>query len=262
MLGWMKNIRELPAQTLLLLEECQIGWIGEEYNRREFAMVFRSHPDIAWYFSHKCPAKAKWVDGVQAEFAAEPNPDDAELRRCVGAVLAGMEDWIVYAVDPDIYQNQSFVGWDGRELTDLIPRAGLRAVDIGSGTGKQAFLLAETCAEVYCVEPVANLRKYLRARAEREGKKNVRVIDGYLENLPLEDGFADIVTGGHVFGDFMDREYAELLRVCKPGGVVILIPGNNDKDNEAHRFLTERGFRWSRFEEPGDGFKRKYWKTK
>jgi hypothetical protein len=52
-----------------------------------------------------------------------------------------------------------------------------------------------------------------------------------------------------------------MARVTKPGGMVILCPGNNDRDNEAHDFLTSRGFAWSRFEEPGDGMKRKYWKV-
>lgn len=32
-------------------------------------------------------------------------------------------------------------------------------------------------------------------------------------------------------------------------------------NNAVHHFLVERGFEWSRFEEPVDGVKRKYWKT-
>lgn len=66
--------------------------------------------------------------------------------------------------------------------------------------------------------------------------------------------------GGHVFGDTPEEEYKELLRVTKPGGMIILCPGNGDKDNEIHRFLVDKGFEWSRFEEPRDGIKRKYWK--
>jgi len=49
--------------------------------------------------------------------------------------------------------------------------------------------------------------------------------------------------------------------VTRPGGMMILCPGNNDRDTEAHRYLVSQGFAWSRFEEPGDGIKRKYWKV-
>ena len=67
--------------------------------------------------------------------------------------------------------------------------------------------------------------------------------------------------GGHVFGDNPEAEHAEMVRVVKVGGMVILCPGNNDKDEGQHQFLIDQDFEWSRFEEPGDGFKRKYWKT-
>jgi calcineurin-like phosphoesterase family protein len=49
-------------------------------------------------------------------------------------------------------------------------------------------------------------------------------------------------------------------RVTKVGGMIILCPGNNDTDNDTHSFLViNQGFMWSRFEEPRDGWKRKYW---
>lgn len=54
-----------------------------------------------------------------------------------------------------------------------------------------------------------------------------------------------------------------MLRVTKPGGMVILCPGNSDVDNDIHGFLASQGFQWARFEEPpggGGGMKRKYWK--
>jgi MFS transporter, DHA3 family, macrolide efflux protein len=43
--------------------------------------------------------------------------------------------------------------------------------------------------------------------------------------------------------------------------MIIICPGNSDKDNDVHAFLIEKGFSWSRFEEPRDGWKRKYWKN-
>ena len=86
--------------------------------------------------------------------------------------------------------------------------------------------------------------------------------DGLITAIPFEDGFADVSLGGHVFGDDLQAEWDELFRVTLPGGMVILCPGNNDMDNETHLFLLDQGFEWGRFEEPRDGWKRKYWRVR
>jgi hypothetical protein len=44
--------------------------------------------------------------------------------------------------------------------------------------------------------------------------------------------------------------------------MIILIPGNNDEDNETHEFLIRKGFNFASFLEPGEGMKRKYWLIK
>jgi hypothetical protein len=54
---------------------------------------------------------------------------------------------------------------------------------------------------------------------------------------------------------------ALLLLVARSGGRVVLCPGANDVDDEAHHVLVTAGYAWSVFEEPGDGRKRKYWRT-
>jgi hypothetical protein len=58
-------------------------------------------------------------------------------------------------------------------------------------------------------------------------------------DLPFPDRF-DVTMGGHVFGDHPEEEYRELARVTKVGGMVILCPGNDDRDDDRHRFLVER----------------------
>jgi hypothetical protein len=52
--------------------------------------------------------------------------------------------------------------------------------------------------------------------------------------------------GGHVFGDQPEAELAELERVTRSGGMVILCPGNNDKDNDAMLSGFEQGYAWGR----------------
>lgn len=249
---------------MLLFEERQLLYLPENDMDRELALVFRTRPYIMWFVKNKAPELNKWVDDLMTKYKDEPIPDDMEtIER---EVICSMEDWVIYVTTPDDYHNQPFVSWDERELTDLTDYSGKTVVDIGSGTGKQAFAVVNLAKYVYCVEPVYNLRKYLRNRAKKEGITNLYVVDGLLEDIPLNDGFADITMCGHVFGDFLETELFELERITKMGGLVILCPGNNDEDNNIHDFLMENGYMWSRFLEPGDvigsGYKRKYWKYK
>jgi ubiquinone/menaquinone biosynthesis C-methylase UbiE len=173
-----------------------------------------------------------------------------------------MNDLICYAVNPAIYEKLPFLGWDSEELRNLVNFEGKTVVDIGSGTGRLAFVAAEDGAlGVFAVEPVGNLRRYIKEKARRNGLTSIYTMDGLITDLPFPDGFIDIVMGGHVFGDSPEKEYTEMVRIVKPGGMVILCPGSNDSDDARHTFLVDRGFEWSRFEEPGDGIKRKYWKN-
>lgn len=261
-LNWKKDLSDVPVESILLLEDCHFKWLGESFHRREFAMVLRSRPYISYFIRHKSPSRAAWVDGLLADFSGEPLPEGAVLRQMEQELVSSMEDWIVYVLDPEAYRRQSFLGWDEKELTQMTDWVSKRVIDIGSGTGKQAFITAPLCHAVYCVEPVYNLRRFLKQRAQREGIQNLFVTDGLMTSLPFENEFADVITSGHVYGDEPALEVAEMLRVLKPGGMVILIPGNNDVDSPSHQYLVDSGFQWSRMNFPTDGYKRKYWKIK
>ena len=263
--GWKKNIDALPIETMLLFEERQLLYLPEHGKRRELALVFRAKPHIAWYVQNKAPALSEWLEALMNEYQNEPLPvGNAFLELCT-ELLGSMEDWVVYVTAPEDYDTQVFTSWGANELTDLADFSGKLVVDIGSGTGKQAFAAAPLAKYVYCVEPVYRLRKYIKEQAKERGFHNVFAVDGLLESIPFHDGFADIVTGGHVFGDDMEAEYAELIRVTKKGGIIVLCPGNVDRDNDTHRFLTEKGFFYRRFLEPGatpaSGWVRSYWKA-
>lgn len=262
MFNWKKDIGEQSIDTMLLFEERQLLYLPEHGMDKELALVFRTRPYIMWFVKNKAPDLNQWVDELVSRYKDEPIPDDMEAVE--RKLVCSMEDWVIYVTTPDDYHNQEFVNWDERELTDLTDYTGKTVVDIGSGTGKQAFAVAHLAKYVYCVEPVHNLRKYLRNRAKKEDVTNLYVIDGLLEDIPFNDGFADVAMGGHVFGDFLETELSELERITKKNGLIILCPGNIDEDNEIHEFLINHGFDWSRFLEPGtcigSGYKRKYWK--
>ena len=264
MFNWKKDIAEQPIDTLLLFDERQLLYFPKHAKRRELALVLKTRPYILWYVKNKATEISEWIDYLLDEYKNEPIP--ADMRSIEKALICSMEDWVIYVTTPDDYHNQPFVDWDERELTSLIDYSDKTVVDIGSGTGKQAFAVAPFAKYVYCVEPVANLRKYLRNRAKKEAATNIFVVDGLLEDIPFNDEFAEVVMSGHVFGEMFEVELSELERITKKNGLIILCPGNIDKDNECHEFLIKNEFRWSRFLEPGDvvgsGYKRKYWKMK
>jgi SAM-dependent methyltransferase len=256
-LNWL-DVSHLSFNTLLLLEQVQLGWLPGWLPEAALGTALRANPAVAWYMRHKCPPIAEWVAQVLANGPASNDP--AAVRAAEVEVLAAMTDLVVYATDPAVYDAQPFLGWDDNELLALVDFSGLTVIDIGAGTGRLSLLAAPRAHAVFPVEPVGNLRRYLKSKARAQGLHNVYPVDGLITDIPFPDQFADVTMGGHVFGDDPAAEYAELKRVTRPGGQIILCPGNSDQDNAAHAFLLAQGFHWSRFEEPRDGWKRKYWR--
>ena len=75
------------------------------------------------------------------------------------------------------------------------PQAGHRALDIGTGSGYQAAVLAELVKEVYSIEIVAPLAREATDRLELLGYENVEVRhgDGY-QGWPEEAPFDVIIV--------------------------------------------------------------------
>ena len=259
--SWM-DISQLSFNSLLLLEPAQLDWIQRFMHvpERELAIALRANPAVAWYFRHKCPQLNPWLDGILSR--QNTSDDPGKTREAEIAVLKSLVDWLVYVVDPAIYDAQPFLKWDSSELTSMVDFSNKTVLDIDAGTGRLALTVAPVAKTVFAVEPVGNLRVFLRSKAKERGCRNVYPVDGLITEIPFPDGFADVTMGGHVFGDEPKAEWRELERVTKPEGMVILCPGNNDLNNDRHEFLVSQGCQWSRFEEPVDGWKRKYWKTK
>ncbi len=260
-LNWM-DVTPLSFNTLLLLERVQLSWFPIwGFPQDDFALTLKAYPTVAWFLRHKCPEIAPWVDAVLSH--ETPRVDAEALRRAEITILRSLEDLLVYAVDPARYDAQPFLGWDDREITDLVDFAGKTVLDIGAGTGRLAFVAAAMgAATVFAVEPVENLRRYMKGKAHAQGFRNFYTVDGVITDVPFPDGFADVVLCGHVFGDEPDAELPELLRVTRSGGSLIFCPASTLAETERHAFLTAQGFNWAAFEEPGMGQVRKYWKTR
>jgi SAM-dependent methyltransferase len=258
-LGWL-DTSEVPFHAVALLERFQLRMLAATEHEESLAIALRHNPVVAYCVRARCPEIAGRLDEILARVGDVDAPE--EVRRHEVAILDSIQDWLVYALDPAAYDTLPFLGWDSQELSGLTDFAGKTVLDVGAGTGRLTFAVAPVADRVYASEPVANLRDYLRSKAADLGRGNVFVVDGLITELPFPDQSFDVTMGGHVFGDEPAAEHAEMVRVTRPGGVVIHCPGNRDADDERHRFLMEQGFSWARFEEPGNGWVRKYWRTR
>ena len=257
--SWLE-MTAIPFNTLLLLERVQLSWFPGWVNENDLGLALRANPVVEWFLRHKCPELCDWLDGVMAQ-AMDVLLDAHAVRQAEIRVLQSLDDLITYVHDPAIYDVLEFSKWDSSELTSLVDFSGKTVIDVGSGTGRLALVAAQAAIAVFAVEPVGNLRYYLKEKASKHGMTNIYPVDGLITNLPFPDGFADVTMGGHVFGYEPDAELSELVRVTKPGGMIVLCPGNDDVDNIRHGFLMAQGFAWECFVEPPDDRVRKYWKT-
>jgi protein-L-isoaspartate(D-aspartate) O-methyltransferase len=107
-------------------------------------------------------------------------------------------------------------------MTDLLkPRKDDRVLEIGTGSGYQAAVLAELVRSVYTIEILEPLALEARERLARLGYRNVEVRagDGYKgweEQAPFD---AIMVTAG------ADEVPPPLLRQLKPGGRMVIPVG-------------------------------------
>jgi len=101
------------------------------------------------------------------------------------------------------------------DTLDLTPK---RALDLGTGTGRAAFLLARRYpeAEVVGVDLAADMLAEARRLTPPELSGRVRFEEADAERLQYEDGAFDLVSLANMI-PFFD----ELRRVTAPGGAVV-----------------------------------------
>lgn len=102
-------------------------------------------------------------------------------------------------------------------------KLGERVVDLGSGGGFDCFVAAgQVGAEgrVVGVDMTDEMLERSRAAATAMSLGNVEFRRGIIEDLPVEDGWADVVISNGVINLCADKRqvFAEVMRVLKPGG--------------------------------------------
>jgi ubiquinone/menaquinone biosynthesis C-methylase UbiE len=100
----------------------------------------------------------------------------------------------------------------------VFPLTGKVVADIGSGTGESSFALAEHAARVVGVEPEGAMRTVAEEALSERHLTNVTFTAGSADTIPLADESVDLVTAVTA-----PIDVAEVLRVLKPGGLVVCL---------------------------------------
>jgi SAM-dependent methyltransferase len=158
---------------------------------------------------------------------------------------------LLYRLDPELYDRLVRAERLHPAVLRSLPDEVERIVEVGAGTGRLTLDLIHRAGEVVAVEPAAPMRQLLKRKLSRVDRRHrVRVTPGFFDEVPVADDFADLVVACSALtparGHGGDPGLAEMERVCRRGGrVVIVWPNNVD-------WLAAHGYRYTSF--PGEMF--------
>jgi SAM-dependent methyltransferase len=104
-------------------------------------------------------------------------------------------------------------------LSGIAP--GQKVLDVATGSGNVAIVAAQAGAEVIGLDLTPELFDAARRRLAEAGLE-VELVEGDAEDLPYPDDSFDRVLSamGVMFAPRHEQAAAELVRVCRPGGVI------------------------------------------
>ena len=108
-------------------------------------------------------------------------------------------------------------------LERLAVAPGTRMLDVACGAGQIAFPAARAGVRVTGIDIAANLIEQARAGAKAEAL-DIHFDEGDAEALTFDDASFDLVVSliGAMFAPRPERVAAELVRVCRPGGRIVM----------------------------------------
>ena len=160
---------------------------------------------------------------VSQEYAQVAQNPELGFHFHTGRRLANLleyrDEWLVGLPEQAI---ESFAGTGNHfNVGELQP--GSRVVDAGCGAGLDCFIAGKMVGgtgEVVGVDMTTDMIDKAKSNARSTRIGNVLFKQGLLEELPVEDGWADVVisNGAINLAPHKDQVFLELNRVLKPGG--------------------------------------------
>lgn len=160
-------------------------------------------------------------EAIQEEYAeVAANPDKGfhfHTGRPLARILEYEEEWLEGIPESSI---KSFAG-TGNPFSLGGIQPGENVVDVGCGAGIDSLIAARmtgASGQVVGVDMSPDMLE--KARRAADGRDNVEFREGYGEELPVEDGWADVVISNGALNLMPDKSAGlnEMHRVLKPGG--------------------------------------------
>jgi SAM-dependent methyltransferase len=158
---------------------------------------------------------------------------------------------LLYRLEPELYDRLASAERLHPAVVRWLPSGVAVIAEVGAGTGRLTMELIDRGQRIVAVEPALPLRRILQRKlAAADHGDRVEVIGGFFDQVPLPDHSADLVVACSAFTPSPahggDAGLAEMERVCRPGGTVVLVWPN------ALEYLAAHGYRHVSFD--GDAF--------
>lgn len=160
---------------------------------------------------------------IQAEYETVALKPELGFHFHTGRMLAKMldyeDDWLAGVPESAI---ESFAGM-GNPFSLGALHPGEHVVDIGSGAGMDSLIAARMVTpsgQVIGVDMTPVMLEKARQAAAEAHLDNITFRQGYGEELPVEDGWADVIISNGVLNLMPDKAAGlqEMVRVLKPDG--------------------------------------------
>ena len=155
---------------------------------------------------------------------------------------------LLYRLEPELYERLVSAERLHPSVLAWLPHDLGRIVEVAAGTGRLTLELVERAREVVAIEPAGPLREILNEKLSRaENGHRARVVQGFFDELPVGDDYADLVVACSALtpapGHGGEAGLAEMERVCKPGGLVVIVWPNELP------WLDANGYRYVSFDD-------------